>query len=757
MIDRYDETPENDDEVTERNGAGMSDEDFAAEVGARVGDAIDYIDQDVAPKRIKALGRYRGDPMGDEEEGRSQVVMTELRDVVLAMLPDLVETFTGTERVVEFAPRTEHDVDGAAQATDYVDYVFYTENHGFKVLWSGFKNALRDKTGVLHWYLDETEVAEELDYSSLTQEELSILENDDGVEVLTTEPEEPGEPELISVGEPALPPEPTFTARIKRTEKRKRVKVECLPPEDFFIARDARDEDHAKVIGHRSRLTVSDLVAMGYDEDEIRAHMGSDGYETNTERQERVPTIQNGASSATSDPASEELTYFQAFVRIDKDGDGIAELRRVCGLGTGASCHVLHDEVWGDGAPYGLLCPDPEPHTAIGDGMDDQVGDLQDVKTRVVRNTLDSLAEAIHPRTVILDGQVNVDDAMNTEIGAVVRERVSGAVRELAKPFVGQYSLPFIAYLDDTKARRTGVTDGPNAGDAAALQSTTKDAVTATVSASTARVKMVARIFAETGLRRMYRGVLQLAVRNIDKPQMIRLRKKFVPVDPRSWDATMDVIVDVGAGDGSQRLQALAMALGKQELIVSTFGPDNPLVSAVEYRNTLGAFLEASGIRDVSKHFKQVDPKALAEAAAKAAQNPPPNPAMILAQVEMAKAQVQKQEADQRHVRELLKIALEDDRGRQKMQFDHEAKSADIEGKYHVAMHDVNTGAAAQQDHARFSALLQAITQAVSADADQAHAAQQADADRSHTAQQADLDRAHQAELARSQAPAGAA
>jgi hypothetical protein len=712
----------------------IGDEEYDAIVGGLVGDAIDYIDAEVAPLREEAVDRYRGEPLGDEEEGRSQIVMTELRDTVLSILPKLLRTFTGSERVVEFSPRTEADIEKADQATDWVDFVFYTQNKGFKVLWDGFKNALREKTGILHWYLDETERTEELDYSGITEEELKILESDEEIEILSSESDEiPSvDPEMAAAG---FAPEQTLTVRVRRTVTDKKIKVECLPPEDFFISRDARDEDDARCVGHRRLMSVSDLVAMGYDEEEIRENMGADGYELNTERSNRVPTI-DLRRGGEEDESTEEVTFFEAIVRVDRDGDGIAELRKVCGINPGDNCYILHDELWGDIAPYAVLCPDPEPHTVIGDSLDDQLGDLQEVKTRVVRNTLDSLANAIHPRTVIVEGQVNLDDALNTEVGAVVRARQPGMIQELEKPFVGQQSLPLLAYLDDTKARRTGTTDGPNAGQADALQSTTKDAVTATVAASDERTEMIARIFAETALARMYRGILRLSVRHIDKPQMLRLRKRWVPVDPRSWDADYDVICNIGQGIGNKAERAgfYNMLAGRIENYIQIAGPSNPIAGPVELRNALAAWCEASGVRDVSKFFKFVDQAVLDQQAAAAAAQPPQDGAALLAQVEMMKAQVAKEKADNEHLRGMLKITQDADIRRDKIVTDAHLKTMEIEAKTGAHLQTEGMYADMERQRNDVELTVNTLTQQANAAADRQHAAQQAEADRQHQA-----------------------
>ncbi|NNM74759.1 cell envelope integrity protein TolA [Enterovirga aerilata] len=685
-------------------------DEYLATLGKLADDAIRYMDEVVTPEMEQATEYYRGDPLGNEEDGRSQVVMTEVRDVVQAMVPSLLRIFTGSERVVEFIPTSEEKVPQAEQATDAVNYLFYGENQGFRVLYNGFKDALVRKIGVLMWWIEHKVRVEELDYSDMTAEEVDILRSEEGVTILdevqqteTVPSDDPLPPEMLAAGQ-LPPPEPLFRVRVRRETTEKLIRATTCPPEEFFVSVDALDEDDAKIIGRRRDLTVSQLVEMGYDEGEIRANMGSEDRlrfsPLRTARAETdYPVNENGGDSA-----HDEVTFFEAYVLIDRDGDGIAERRRIRGINptnpyilTDPETGEPDDVLWSDEVPFGLLCPDPEPHKIVGFSIADQVMDLQEIKTAVVRNTLDSLANSIHPRTVIVEGQVNVDDALNTEVGAIIRARAPGMVQELEKAFVGQYSLPLLAYLDDTKSRRTGVTDGPNGVNADALQSSTQDAVQAVTTAAQERIEMIARIFAETGIRRLMRGLLRLAVQHSDKPRMVRLRNKWVSVDPRVWDADMDVYVNIGLGRGTDRdrLQLYMMIAAKQEQIIAAAGPANPLCNVGHLRNTYAKIMEIGGERDITKYFAQVDAAAIP---ANQNQQQPPDPTAILAQIEAQKLQIQAQAEAMKHEREVQaeqnRMALEN----AKLAQERYLKMAEIEARYAVNLREQEINAAIQRE-----------------------------------------------------------
>jgi hypothetical protein len=686
-------------------GEPMSDEAFQAVVKAAADDAIHYIDEEVAPDREAATAYYRGDPLGNEEEGRSKIVMTEVRDVVQAVLPSLMRVFAGSERIVEFLPRTALKIEEAEQATDYVNYVFYVENAGFQILFSAFKDALIRKTGVIKWYVEERTKVEEQDYSGLSQEQLQVLANADDVEVLRYEQEEQQSAYDDDVGI-------VFKARIRRYRDERRFRVEVVPPEEFLIARDARSEEDATYIGHRRELPIADLVAMGYDLDEVLENAGSGhGFDLNSEATTRNPALDAGRDAASGDPLMQRVLYIEHYIRVDKDGDGIAERRRVCTIGQAG--YVLHDELWDDMVPFAIICPDPEPHMAIGYSMADQVADLQEIKTSIVRNTLDSLAQTIHPRVVVVETQVNMDDVLNPEVGGVIRARAPGMVQPLAQPFVGQSAMPIIDYFDQIKAARTGINAASQGLDPQVLQSTTKAAVSAVTQASQNRIELIARIFAETGMTRLMRGLLRMLVRNQDEPRIVRLRGKFTPVDPRYWDADMDVAVNVGLGMGNseERLMMLGQIAQKQEQIIMQTGPLNPLCGILELRNTYAKMAELAGIRDVTRYFRNITSEEIQQYMQQQQGNQPEQPdvAQLIAQVEAEKIRADIENANKKVALEFIKTRMQDDRERDRAETDMHLRAAEMQAKYGAQVNMAQIRADTDRQRAMDQAAMQAM------------------------------------------------
>jgi hypothetical protein len=726
---------------------GMSEEDFMGAFRAAVADAEDYTDSWLAPLRAEATRFYRGDYLGDAEDGLSQIVMTEVRDSVLGVVPSLLRTFVGGDHPVEFVPQNPASVEVAKQQTDYVSYVLMQDNPGFILLHSLIKDALVRKLGVLKWRWSEDVTVTETRFTGLFAEQITILRQDPTCEIVelaeNIQQQAPDQSSPVDsmiqsgaqspVGQQTPPAPPLFDCRIRRRTPAHRLVIEAIPPEEFIFNRDARDLNDERgyyFVGHRSIKTISEIVAMGYDREEIEEHAGgSDMLPSQIEQNARNPAI-NSLMGATDSPdeSQHRVMFIEAYIRIDRDGDGIAELHKVHAVGD--AYHVLNDEVV-DQAPFAVFCPDPEPHMAVGSCVADQTMDLQRIKSNIMRNTLDSLALSIHPRTVVMENQTNMDDAMNTEPGSMIRVRQAGAVQELTKTFQGPVIMPVLGYLDQIKSKRTGLTDAAQGLSPEMLQSATQDAVMATITGAQERIETYARILAETAMKRLFRGIAKTLRENQDQPRMVKLRGQFVAVDPRSWVGELECVpnVSLGRGTDQQRMGFLSMIAQKQEMIMEKMGYGNSVAGADRYIATLTEMVTLAGFKDASKYFGQVTPEMMQQLQAPK----PPQAADILAQAEMLKVQTDAQykqaklqqeqfEAVMQNKRETLKIiltaltALEATNsqyglGPNQQLIDsllqHERDMAEVQANYASSLHGNNAQAGAQVQSAAIKAAMQ--------------------------------------------------
>jgi hypothetical protein len=680
----------------------MDDAELQAIISQDLVDAVSYIDSDISPTRAKGTEYYRGDLFGNEVDGNSKVVAMEVRDTVSAMLPSLMRVFFSTENVVEFVPRGPEDVKSAQQATDYVNYIFQNDNNGFLTSYAIFKDALVRKCGIAKFWWEDEERVHIDEYTGLDEQTLEMLmqEPDAEVKIVVSYPDPSvDEMQLTTVdpmtGAPMVMPAPMLhDVQIKRITKDGRIKIMAVPPEELILSRRARSFDDGNIIAHRQMATVADLIAMGYDQDEIEENLSSTDLDSNDEYLARQPLSTTMGTDDAANPMMRRVLYVEAYSRVDFDGDGIAELRKVCCMGSG---YKVVRNLPASYIPFADFPCDPEPHTSPLEAMSifDITRDLQEIKSEILRNTLDSLAQSIHPRTAIVEGQVNIDDVLNNETGAIIRMRAPGMVQPLSTPFVGQAAFPMMEYMDQIKEDRTGMSKAAMGLNADALQSSTKAAVNATISASQGRIELTARILAE-GMKKLFKGILFLVITHQDKERMVRMRNEWVAMDPRHWNATMDASINIGLGLGdiNERRQALMMIMAKQEQILQQLGPTNPLVTPQQFSNTLRKIVELSGFKDASSYFQDIP----ADYQPPAPPQPKPSPEEILAQVqaESIKADIQKKAADLELQRQ--QMIMDDDLKRDQMAQDLYLKKYEIELKYNSQISTAEIDAAQNID-----------------------------------------------------------
>ena len=634
----------------------MDDIKFQSIVSSEIENALGFYDTQFSADRIRLMRRYLGEPLGNEQEGRSQVVATEVSDVVEMVMPSLMRIFGSTDNTVSFVPRGPEDVAAAEQATDYCNFILNSDNDGFLILHNFFKSALIEKLGVVKVYWDEKLDIGEETYEGLTEQELEIMLSDENVELIERD-EYPLGP---APAEGQYDPRPKlYDVKLRRTRSDGRVVVENVPCEEFLVSRRAKSLDDAHFVAHRTTMTVSDLIAMGYDEDVVMQNAGYSELENLQERQTRFQDIETNAATSASEDSMKDVLVTEVYIRSDYDDDGIAELRRVVCLGTG---YEIVENCTCDAIPFACLSPIMMPHRLIGRSIAELVEDLQVVKSTVIRQYLDNLYAMNNSRVTAVEGQVNLDDLLTNRPGGVVRVRAPGMVQPLAPAPIGQFTFPMLEYLDLVREQRTGLSRASMGLDPDALQSTTAAAVNATVTAAQGKIEMIARVFAETGVKRLFKNILHLVTQHQNKPRIIRLRNTFVPMDPREWENEFDMSINVGLGNGQvdQKLSALAQIAQKQEMLLNQGGMNNPLVSLSQYRNTLAKIVELAGFKDASQFF--LDPAQQPQQQPQQPQQPSPEQQKAAAEIELKK---QKMMAD---------IELE----KQKMQMEYDLKRQEL-------------------------------------------------------------------------------
>lgn len=586
-----------------------------------------------AEDRERALREYLREPYGNEEDGRSAVVASDVFDLVEGMLPDLVEVFVGSDEAVRFDPVGPEDQEGAKQATAACNYVFFKQNNGFHILYEAAKDGLLLKVGAVKWFWEEKRTPEFTYHRGVPELQLAAhLAANPDVEVIEQDEREAQGTDAL--GQPVAMR--VFDVRLKRVTKKGRVRVCSFPSDELRV-----NSDHdsilladARYVAHVTRRTLSDIKQMGFrvSADDVRAASQD---ESMADRELRDMLREDDLGQQDDDAEGDEAQVCgwlrEEYVLCDFDGDGIAERRRVIRLGSkileNEECSHVQIAAWS---------PILFTHQFAGMSQAELASDFQRISTEIWRQSLDSLQLANNQETVVLTDSTgnplaNLDDLLNRRPGGVIRERSAGAVRPFVEQWSGLQAMPMIELLQGAKENRTGYTRYSQGLDGDSLNKTATG-VRLLTDASQKRMKLMARIMAEAMVAPMFRGIFKTLTDYCMEKLAFRLNGQFVQYDPQEWRDAYDMTVNVGIGTGDKQLQmAMLGTIEQAQGIAVQGGGMGVLVTPQNLYNLQKRKVELAGFKDANEFWTQ-PPQQLPQ------RPPPPDPRVQLESAKMQQA-----------------------------------------------------------------------------------------------------------------------
>lgn len=539
--------------------AKMDDETLLNLLQGEEAQAGDYVWGELAEAREMAMREYLRLPYGDEEEGRSSFVTSDVLDTIEWVRPALLKIFVGGDEAVSFEPTGPEDVESAEQATQAVNYVFYKQNNGFLISYTAITDALQLKNCAIMWRWKETEKAETQRYKGLTDEALTLL-----MQQLAE-----GKPEIVEastevvVNEMGLPVN-VHDVKIKTTRKTGKVHIEAFPPEELLVSRNWNSPllEECPYVCRMMRVTLSELREMGFDVD-VDDLTDADRIEVSADRSLREAESQDWTGRNTETP-SEDESRTEGWLRIeyvmaDRDGDGISERLMVTRL-----AHKILKVEECSHVPIATASPILRSHRWDGHSLAELVSDLQRLHTVITRQMLDSLYLATNPRKKVLTDSTgapmaNIDDLLDARVGGIVRQQSVDAVIEEQSQWVGAQAFPMLEYVDRVRMNRSGVNYLSSGLDANAINKTATGSQIQD-GRMQERTELVARVLAETLYKPMFAGVLKVLTEHCMEKLAFRLRNKFVQYDPQEWRDHYDMSINVGLGTGNKQQQAMSLA-----------------------------------------------------------------------------------------------------------------------------------------------------------------------------------------------------
>lgn len=735
----------------------MTEEELKTLVAMEQRQSLGYTSSKLAAARQKAEYYYLGLPVGDlsppEIDGRSSVVSTDVRDTIEAMLPQLMVTFCGGDKVAEFEPQNPDDEQKAQLATEYVNYLYFKKNNGHNISYTWMKDALLQKNGIVKVWWDTRFEQTKEEYKALTQMELAQVMEDPEVEV-TEQSSYPDEDDakqrqkaieqlsqqLMQAQQAAQqgnaqalqasiqikaqidnigqqPPVMLFDITAIRKKTDGKITVENVPPEEFLISRSAKSIQEARFVGHRVQRTLSELKSMGYKNVDSLAQGDDENQSNNMERIQRLSFNDENAymseELSLSDDSQRKIWVCEAYVRCDFDGDGISELRKVTVAG-----NELLDNEEVDFTPFVSICPVPLPHTFFGLSIADLAMESQKTKTSILRSRLDNMYLAVNGRFFAVEGQVNLDDLLTSRPGGVVRMKAPNMAGRLDQGMGNDVEAASLTeYMQQDLENRTGWSRMSMGNDAAGLQQTATSANIVTNKADM-RVDLIARNFAE-GFTELFKFMLKLVCQHQNKAAMTKIAGEWTQIDPREWRNQFDVTINVGIGLGNkdQKVAHMMALIGQQEktFALGVASPKNIYEASAELSKLLG-------FKNGDRFF--TDPT-------QNPQPPKPDPEMVKAQgqmqIEQMKAQVgaQTEQAKMQANAQVEQMKAQFQMQSQAADREHEAQLEQVRARMQAEVDNNRQASEAQQQALKIQHEAQ-LEQLKAQYADQAHQREQA-------------------------------
>lgn len=620
----------------------LSDDEIISAISEEETRAYGYLTGELAYERAKSLDYFYGADYGNEIDGRSQVKTSEVSDVIESIMPSLMKVFAGGEQVCKFTPKSAEDVQAAEQESDYINYLVLEKGNGFNILYNWMKDALLQKNGYVVASWEETKNSTEEVYQDLREEELIFLLQDPSIEVLAHTPK------MDAYGLPV------HDIKIKKIDEDGELKIYNIPPEEMLVSVDCPSPNpkDANFVQWRTIRTISEVRELGYDvPDDIS---DDDDYLLDQESNARNQYEESVLDLEGADASTRRVVFKRSWIKLDTNGDGIAELVFVCHIGT----TILHSETV-DMIPVSCLTPIPVPHRHIGRSYADLIMDLQLQKSTMLRQIFDNMYLANNARTAIDADNVNLDDLLTNTAGGVVRTigNPSASIMPLVAPQVASAGFQMLEYIDTLVEVKTGVTKYNQGMDSNSLNKTASG-ISQIMGAAQQRLELISRVFAETGIKDLFQTVHSIVQKHAKKDEIVQLRNQWIPIDPRQWSKRTDMTVTVGLGTGNKD-QQLAHIMNILTVMKEAMAGGVPIVTPDNLYNAVIELTKNAGFKDADKFWtnpQQIPPKP-----------PQPDPEQIKLQGQMQIEQL-KLQADQQKFQASSQIEQE----KAQMQMNHE-------------------------------------------------------------------------------------
>lgn len=544
-------------------------------------DAADtYSESLIGEQRDKAHRFYFGEPIGNEIKGRSQHVSRDVFDAVESTKALMLDTFTADRRVVEFMPQTNQDVDKARQATAWVNYLFYRQNDGYKILHDTIHDGLVSKLGVVKRWWDARVVKVEEKFAGLSEPEFFGLASQPDVEITEVVQETLQEAVVDPMNGMVLAPAiTTISGTLKRSVDKSQVRIENVEPERLYISPRAKTLEDSDFVSYRTEKEIGELIEDGYDTDKIeKLDEELDHYRDSTQGRDSYDEFSENTMMRDDHPNRSHVTVYESYIRIyDPEVESRVTMKVL------HSRRVLLDMEKVESHPFRGWSPFPIPHKAIGLSLADVLLDIQKSQSSLKRSVIDNAFMTNTTRWLANLSLVrNPRDLIDNKVGAVIDVNAmdpTSVVQPLNTPQISPNVFTTMELLEQEKEARSGSSRMSKGLDSDVVsKQNSSDLITRYMNASNRRTMVMARNFAECFLKPLMYDLYRLSLENDNQAKMVQLEGQFVQIDPRELGERTELEVAVALTPDARAAEARTLTMLDQ---MWTANPQNPTLNGM--------------------------------------------------------------------------------------------------------------------------------------------------------------------------------
>ena len=532
---------------------------------------------DMTRERLRSTYEYAGLPIGHlAPQGVSQIVDTSTTEVVEAYIAILAQLFLNNGKIARFVPfdETPGAFKAAREAGLITNYCIFKKNKGWEILECWMKSALLWKNAIIRWdYVENFDYSYE-EYDKIDQDRLDELLADENVELvgdLKFENEFEDDQQNAKL---------TYVdVRIRKKMDKSTVKLQNIPPESFRISRDASSIEESTFVGIQTEMTRSEIrkiwpdIAEKITEEEWSMMGNDDHWQGNARYSEDIAARKlitgqeywQGSVSQEIFPteANRQVVITECWINVDRDGDGIAELKHIIVAGK----HILFEEDV-DMIPLASLVPINIPYEFYGLSMADFTRSSTLASTAILRGFVENTYLTNYAPKLADPNVVDFSALQNMKPKQIVptNGNPQTAVFPLPAETISTGTVPLLEHLQLIKEQATGMSKAAQGiNDSLYVSGNSEEKVAQVQNASQLRIQHIAKRFAETGFKKLIGGVYETMRRNMQSKMNVYSQGVYASVDPGSLPEALEVeiMLDIGDNSSSSMQQKLGMIGGE--------------------------------------------------------------------------------------------------------------------------------------------------------------------------------------------------